>query len=59
MNIEDLKCCGNCSHRVTTDMGDCHEEICCLRQNFASYQYCDKWDYDGLFRELRKREYVI
>ena len=58
-NQEDLKCCGNCAQRVSTDMGLTHEEVCCLRQNTASFMYCDKWSYDGLHRELRKKEYEL
>jgi len=54
MNIDDLKCCGNCLNRVTNDMGDCSSEGCEETDNITgSYEYCDEWEYDGLHRESR------
>lgn len=59
MNVEDLKCCGNCRFRVSTNMGEYSEEMCALKENSESFQYCDKWDYDGLHREIRKLDYRV
>lgn len=54
MNIEDLKCCGNCTHRVSNDMGSCVEEGCDKGIISASYEICPGWEYDNLTREKRE-----
>jgi len=58
--LNDLKCCGNCIHRATLDMGDYTEERCERRhQGLSSYQCCDKWSYDGLMQESRTEGFSI
>jgi hypothetical protein len=39
----DLECCGNCAHHYK----DCHNEL--------SYEFCDKWQTDGLTRGEREK----
>lgn len=59
MNVNDLKCCGNCLHRISLDMGDYVEERCERRHQTSSYEYCDSWEYDGSRRELRVEGFSI
>ena len=42
----DLECCGNCGKHYK----DCHNEL--------SYEFCDKWQADGLMREERSKGVV-
>jgi hypothetical protein len=47
---EDLKCCGNCSHRNTMDMGGYIAELCNFRKENTngSENVCEMWDFDNL-----------
>lgn len=55
MDIEDLKCCGNCEH-IESDYEDF---VCGNFDNGHSgkfvnpYDYCDFWVYDGLYKGKR------
>jgi len=40
---DNLRCCGNCGKHYK----DCHNEL--------SYEFCDKWQTDGLTREEREK----
>ena len=48
IQLDDLKCCGNCTHRTSIDMGSEHEESCKKNYNTPSYMKCDEWEYDKL-----------
>ena len=54
---ENLKCCGNCLHRSTIDMGSYSDETCNYDNNLASWQYCGKWEFDGIERSGRTEGY--
>ena len=49
----DLKCCGNCVNRESTDRGGSYAEGCEYYTE-SSYGWCHKWEYDGLTRKNRK-----
>ena len=54
MNIEDLKCCGNCKSRCYLGQDKYFEEWCSKMQKTSSCEYCDKWEYDNLYKYQRK-----
>jgi len=56
LNINDLKCCGNCVFRCSIDMGNAVEENCIKnRENItSSSEYCDDWMYDDLILAVRR-----
>jgi len=57
VEMNDLLCCGNCLHRNVLDCGDYSQEICkILLEPTGSSEFCDKHEYDGLYRELRIKE---
>ncbi len=47
MNIEDLKCCGNCKHSENW-------KECVLEGDWSSYNYCDGWQFDNRSQEERE-----
>ena len=54
INLEDLKCCGNCSFRKSLDMGDNFSETCTGNLSIKqSYGYCSEWQYDELLQKDR------
>lgn len=55
MQLDDLKCCGNCSKRVSLDMGDYFEENCLINNTLESFKICDKWEYDGILWQKREK----
>lgn len=56
---ENLKCCGNCLHRSTIDMGSYSDETCNYDNNLASWQYCGKWEFDGIERSGRTEGFDV
>lgn len=50
MNIENLKCCGNCRNRQVNELhGDnCISEFCMHDYVNPSHEICTKWEFDGL-----------
>ena len=57
--IENLKCCGNCMHRSTIDMGSYSDETCDKDNNLSSWQYCKKWEFDGIERSGRTEVFNV
>ena len=57
--IENLKCCGNCNHRSTIDMGSYSDETCDKDNNLSSWQYCKKWEFDGIERSGRTEGFNV
>lgn len=53
MNENDLKCCGNCVYRTSTNMGDYFSEGCTEQYLLPSWKYCDKWKSDGIYHVQR------
>ena len=57
--IDDLKCCGNCLHRSTLDMGNYSDETCNKDHNTSSWQYCKLWEYDNIKRDGRTEGFNV
>ena len=53
--VEDLKCCGNCTHRESY-AEDVSREYCNhVEENMPSSGICNKWEFDGSTKEIRER----
>ena len=51
IDIEDLKCCGNCDQ---SRLDDDETQICRLTDmHILSAWYCDKWNFDGIENKSR------
>ena len=50
----DLKCCGNCIHRINMDMGNYIAENCHKKKILNSYGLCKKWECDNLTQGSRE-----
>ena len=50
LNLDDLKCCGNCINSETVDF-----VIKCdiSGEKMEGYNYCNCWDFDGFEQEDR------
>ena len=59
VEVENLKCCGNCLHRSTIDMGSYSDETCDKDNNLSSWQYCEKWEFDGIERSGRTEGFNV
>ena len=42
--IEDMKCCGNCKHVLSTFDIRCNEG----KNNVSARDYCKEWEFDGI-----------
>jgi hypothetical protein len=58
MNIEDLKCCGNCIRKHCTHIYGYRQHPCdkVSMSGIKMDHYCPHWQHDGLTREERKKE---
>lgn len=53
MEIDDLKCCGNCIYRISMDMGDYFRSGCSHGKITQSFERCDKWEFDEHDKDRR------
>ena len=53
MNIQDLKCCGNCAHRKSYPAGRNQVIELCDNDYRASWEVCKKWEYDEIIKGSR------
>ena len=55
MNLEDLKCCGNCLSSRNADLLK-KIQLFCLNHDMKveAYKYCDSWIFDTIPLKARK-----
>ncbi len=55
MDINNLKCCGNCKHRKTELKKDYYKETCKKNKDRprGSSEKCFTWSYDGIQEDSR------
>jgi len=52
LNIEDLKCCGNCEYAPLNENSFCRNKY---NRSFSTYSHenCDSWQFDKITQEER------
>ncbi len=53
MDKIDMMCCGNCASHISFPEDDHHNDSCKNGYQLASFEYCDKWSFDGVSRKGR------
>ena len=55
VDLDQLKCCGNCINMSNYDMGN-YVSIRCstYKENVYSYNYCDQWEFVGSKSKIKK-----
>ena len=53
LNIENLKCCGNCNHRESQNIEGENIESCYKNKLIPSCGFCDNWEFDDIDNKNR------
>ena len=57
MDIESLKCCGNCLHRKYLTEKDFYRETCSKGKGTSGFEYCEQWKFDCFTRSIRENRH--